>query len=206
MKVANTFHLDRLPYFTLNRHAKYNNRTKMISKLCGICQSIGQGEQMLRKDQPHHGSADGLLAAANEGCCICREIIKSPAWKDLDPVARATFSATWYLVPLEKPFAGWFKLSIESSTIMEDDDPRMNENGDSQSFNSPDSPIWGFFLQPANRESTTGAPTSTRTNPNMSFDYLRNRTLPRCSLRPARQVSRPRDVQFSQPLVLCLLV
>lgn len=178
---------------------------KMTSKLCDTCQSIVQGEQKLREDQLHHTSVDGLLTAANEGCCICRKIVKSPAWRDLPPTARATFAATWYLVPLTGPFAGWFKLSIEGVTTMEDEDPHMSEDDGEESFDMPDSPIWGFFLQPAKGKLTSNVLTSIRISSDLSCDNSSHRTLSRCSVRPASQFSRPRDVQSGQPLVLRLL-
>lgn len=179
---------------------------KMNSKLCDICRSIIQGEQKLREDQPHHASAEELLAAADMGCCICRKIVTSPAWRDLPLTVRATFAATWYLVPLTGPFAGWFKLSIEGVTAMGDEDSYTSEGDGAESFDMPDSPIWGFFLQPAKGKLTSGVLKSVQICSDVYCDGSRHRTLSRCSLHPTSQFPRPRDVQSGQPLVLRLLV
>ncbi|RYP11949.1 hypothetical protein DL765_007528 [Monosporascus sp. GIB2] len=130
----------------------------MISHLCSCCESILTGSQILREERPHHSSALDLIRAAEDGCYVCRVIVKSNGWRTLDP--SIGFKPTWYLAPMSGRQAGWFKLTIDAAPSEEElyterSDDGDDEGGEAQATEGERGefelavPMWGFYLQPA---------------------------------------------------------
>lgn len=93
----------------------------MESQLCHICLGIFTGQQILREPRPHHQSKADFLAAAADGCPICRLISRSPGFvhldSDTDDDDGASLGTEWHLGPWRdlrgNSNDGWLRLTID---------------------------------------------------------------------------------------------
>ena len=117
----------------------------MPATLCAICAGIFAGGHTLKQEQPHHGSPDDFLAAARDGCYICRNITTSSGWNSVK-AEQPYQQAVWYLCPLPECPPGWLRLSIDC--LGDEDGGGSESESESRSGYKPLSPAWGFDLQP----------------------------------------------------------
>ena len=126
----------------------------MPATLCAICTGIFAGGHTLEQEQPHHGSPDDFLAAARNGCYICRTITTSPGWNSVK--AQEPYQqAVWYLCPLKGSAPGCLRLSIDC--VADEAEGESSSGSESRSGSVSDggvddykplSPAWGFILEP----------------------------------------------------------
>ena len=121
----------------------------MSTRLCGTCNAIFTGPQVLRQEIPHHRDASDFLAAARDGCYICRAITTSDAWQSVE-AQHPPATPKWYLAP-QLPDAQWLRLTID---MLGDDPGSADEMDDGAEAAEPSDqsrlppPAWLFRLQP----------------------------------------------------------
>lgn len=131
----------------------------MSLNLCSVCRVIFDGPLVLGEERPHHQTPNDFLKAATT-CYICRTIIKSDLWSELERRVRLNENvppATWFLAPqgcqdkIGDTASTWYKLTIDHDWGERDGElyPPSNAGSDDLPDFYPDTPIWEFRIRPS---------------------------------------------------------
>ncbi|KAF4470972.1 hypothetical protein FALBO_2113 [Fusarium albosuccineum] len=87
-------------------------------------------EQLIREPRPHYQHKDNILAAADDGCRLCKLITKSPGFEHIE--SSGLLEAEWYLSPLQdeetQDGQTWFRLTIDA--MGDEGDPTIDTDYD----------------------------------------------------------------------------